>query len=271
MTYEILQTLTVELERVWKETNELTNDLNNICETSLSILKPPGHDSYGAFKLEEEILDDQPHKHNVLPTPVSENLLRDVSELISYGKQVLSLSHVTAQSKSSKKSITTYSTQSEHRKKLSSKEMCTKKMEKKVVHPKLCQSSQTQNNSNSASTPSHQSRILLCHETASQEEAEKGKEVKSKAKSDEIYYTHKCSLTLSASLKTLKMPKELRHLLKQYYQYQEKKSKPASLEHLKVTQNFEDRVCKLVCELFKLHFHSSGVQIAFNTYNRFNW
>lgn len=262
MSIESLQPLIFELEQIWKETNELKNNLNNICDTSWSILRPPGHDPYGAFKIEEKSVEDQPSEHSASSVPVSEHLLRDVSDLISYGKQVLTLSQAAAQPKPTKKSQhsnTTHLTQTT-KQKCSSKEICTNKMKKLVVNPQLSQQMRSKtklSGTSCASQLSHQSSVLHPHKTVSFRENVETKEVRSTdtAKSDEIRYSHKCSLTLSDTLKTLKMPKGLRHLLKQYYHYQEKKSKPASLEHLKITHNFEDRLCKLVCNLGEIAFY----------------
>lgn len=241
-----------ELEKLLSETNHEKQRLNFICETVWNLLNPPGTEKNGLFKIEKKDKTEQTLQVSEETTNMSSSLgesLESVTKLIALGKLVRdstrfekkknfnSISDVSHTSLPWKEKLETV-TQVAHSKRVSSckrfiKEVksdnCVKQNDKKPDFLPDKTSSSLKNNLSS--------RPGKIKQEVSSDFTNHNKNLPEMSLNTDCStvlskgYTHLCSNSLSNLVKSLKMPEDLRCILKHHHYFEKHKENISYLEN----------------------------------------
>lgn len=243
-----------ELEKLLSETNHEKQRLNFICETVWNVLNPPGTEKNGLFKFEKKVKTQQSPRVSEENTNMSSSLgesLESVTKLIALGKLVRDttkfekkkivnpISNFCHTSLPWKEKLET-ATQVARNKRASSyckgfdKEVKRDNIDHKQnvkktdFHPDKTSSSLKKTLSSRPEKMKHEvNSDFTCHNKNSPEVSLNTDFHSALSKE----YTHLCSNSLSNLVKTLKMPEDLRCVLKHYYYFEKHKENVSSLEN----------------------------------------
>ncbi|XP_046659000.1 uncharacterized protein LOC124353172 isoform X1 [Homalodisca vitripennis] len=258
--FNMLEHLIEELEKILYETSKLKDDLNNSCERGWSLLCPSGSQING-FKIQKELppsdKDESSNASNISPS--LGGVFDKVTELITYGKELRnsaklenkkSSSNVTLNVKGdlrnqpqlnkSKINLTKSGSNSipvaprgghkvnrcnfKSKKVADSKHSLDTLTSDKTLHDLPLSSSEIRNSvsishAEDQECPDNVTKTYLLKDNQMlTKDSNNGSALTPK-------YSHSCSVTLSDLVKTLKMPEDMHHLLKCYFQYQNYKLK----------------------------------------------
>uniref|UniRef100_A0A1B6EM80 Uncharacterized protein n=1 Tax=Cuerna arida TaxID=1464854 RepID=A0A1B6EM80_9HEMI len=275
----MLEPLIEELEKILYETSKLKNDLNNSCERGWSLLCPSGSQING-FKIEKELpspdKDESSGASNTSPS--LGGVFDKVTELIAYGKVLRNSakqenkkisSNVNLDVKGDVRNQLQLNKSKIYLAKSKSNSIPIPPRERHNVNTSNFKSKKGANSKHSSDTltsektlydlPSSCSEIrnTVCISHAENQEYPdnvtnkyllKDNPMMSKGSNygsaHNLKYSHSCSVTLSDLVKTLKMPEDMHHLLKCYFQYENYKLKQhVNKEHN--TLDFSKRINNL--------------------------